>query len=186
MERSVELMVGLMAILKAGGIYVPLDPANPVERLRVIIEDAESTVLITHEELVNDLPMEADTVIVLERVTAELSVQADSVPEIGLTSKDLAYVIYTSGSTGKPKGIVIPHHAVIDHHIAMNVVMGLTKEEVILSVASVSFDPSVQDFFLPLFIGGKVVIASSEEKVDGFLLKERLRKSKRPLPLGEC
>ncbi|MEM9820677.1 MAG: amino acid adenylation domain-containing protein, partial [Bacteroidota bacterium] len=177
MERSVELLVGLLGILKAGGIYIPLDPSNPADRLRVIVEDANSSVLLTQEEMVNELPSQTKTVIVLERLATALAQLPNRIPDIGLSSRDSAYVIYTSGSTGKPKGIVIPHHAVIDHHFAMIAATGIDREDVTLSVASVSFDPSVQDFFLPLFIGGKVVIASSEEKVDGLLLKERIQQS---------
>ena len=176
-NRSVELLISLLATLKAGGIYVPLDPANPKDRLAVILEDAQAEILLTADEMLTQVPEGNHKVITLESVYKEHKNGTVRNLKVGLASNDLAYIIYTSGSTGKPKGILIPHTAVVDHHYAMMEAADLTAEDITLSVASVSFDPSVQDFFLPLFIGGKVVIASNEEVVDGFLLKQRLDKS---------
>ena len=176
-NRSVELLVSLLATLKAGGIYVPLDPANPKDRLAVILEDAQAEILLTQNEMLTQVPEGNHKVITLESIYKEHKNGTVRNLDAGLTPSDLAYIIYTSGSTGKPKGILIPHNAVVDHHYAMMEAADLTAADVILSVASVSFDPSVQDFFLPLFLGGKVVIASNAEVVDGFLLKERLDKS---------
>jgi len=176
-NRSVELLISLLAILKAGGIYVPLDPANPKDRLAVILEDAQAEILLTENEMLSQVPEGNHKVITLGSVYKEHKNGTVRNLNVGLIPQDLAYIIYTSGSTGKPKGILIPHTAVVDHHYAMMEAADLTAADVTLSVASVSFDPSVQDFFLPLFLGGKVVIASNEEVVDGFLLKERLDKS---------
>ncbi|MEL6867828.1 MAG: AMP-binding protein, partial [Bacteroidota bacterium] len=176
-ERSVELLVSLMATLKVGGIYVPLDPANPKERLRVIMEDAEARWLITQERLMSQLPEGEQEVLCLERLASTLAQKPKDHSPIKVSSEAIAYVIYTSGSTGRPKGILIPHYAVVDHHLAMIDAVGISAQDRMLSVASVSFDPSVQDFFLPLFIGGSVVIATHAEVVDGFLLKTRMEKS---------
>ncbi len=175
--RSVELLISLLAILKTGGIYVPLDPANPKDRLAVILEDAQAKILLTQNEMLAQVPEGDHQVITLESIYKEHKNGTIRNLDVGLTSNDLAYIIYTSGSTGKPKGILIPHNAVVDHHYAMMESAELTAADVTLSVASVSFDPSVQDFFLPLFLGGKVVIASDAEVLDGFLLKERLDRS---------
>ena len=177
MQRSVELLVGLLAILKAGGIYVPLDPSNPKDRLSVIIEDADTEVIITKEKMLGKLPSGISEVIVLEREYDVLQKIDATNRSLGNDPKDMAYIIYTSGSTGRPKGVVIPHYAVVDHHLAMIDRLQFSEDDVILSVASVSFDPSVQDFFLPLFLGAKVVIASQQEVIDGYLLKERMEKS---------
>ncbi len=176
-NRSIELLVSLLATLKVGGIYVPLDPANPKDRLAVILEDAQAEILLTENEMLPQVPAGNHKVITLESVYKEHKNGTVRNLEIGLAPDDLAYIIYTSGSTGKPKGILIPHTAVVDHHYAMMEAAELTADDITLSVASVSFDPSVQDFFLPLFLGGKVVIASNAEVVDGFLLKQRLDKS---------
>ncbi len=176
-NRSVELLVSLLATLKAGGIYVPLDPANPKDRLAVILEDAQAEILLTQNEMLQQVPEGNHKVITLESIYKEHKNGTVRNLDVGLNPNDLAYIIYTSGSTGKPKGILIPHTAVVDHHYAMMEAADLTAEDITLSVASVSFDPSIQDFFLPLFLGGKVVIASNTEVVDGFLLKKRLEKS---------
>ena len=176
-NRSVELLISLLAILKAGGIYVPLDPANPKDRLAVIMEDAQAEILLTQDEMLTQVPEGNHKVITLASIYKEHKNGTVRNLDVGLNPEDLAYIIYTSGSTGKPKGILIPHNSVVDHHYAMMEAADLTAADVTLSVASVSFDPSVQDFFLPLFLGGKVVIASNAEVVDGFLLKERLEKS---------
>ncbi|MEM1320999.1 MAG: amino acid adenylation domain-containing protein [Bacteroidota bacterium] len=182
MDRSLDLLVGLLAILKAGGVYVPLDPSNPKDRLQVIIEDAEAEVLLTHEALMDSLPVdgggEGPVVVCLEQEESQLRALPDQNPNTPMTSKDRAYVIYTSGSTGKPKGVVIPHYAVLDHHFAVMDAIDFEEDDVVLSVASVSFDPSVQDFFMPLFKGAAVAIASQEAKMDGYLLMETIRNSK--------
>ena len=177
MERSVDLLVGLLAIIKTGAIYVPLDPANPTDRLRVILEDAASRYLLTHERLMDRLPSGPERIICIEEIKDSLAKLDTTNPTYLTDSSAMAYVIYTSGSTGRPKGVVIPHYAVVDHHLAIMAAQEFTAAHSLLSVASVSFDPSVQDFFMPLFIGGKVVIATQEEVVDGFLLKDRLAKS---------
>ena len=156
---------------------MPLDPANPKDRLAVIMEDAQAEILLTENEMLSQVPEGNHKVITLESVYKEHKNGTVRNLVIDLSPEDLAYIIYTSGSTGKPKGILIPHTAVVDHHYAMMEAADLTAEDITLSVASVSFDPSVQDFFLPLFLGGKVVIASNAEVIDGFLLKERLAKS---------
>lgn len=176
-NRSVDLLTGLLAVLKAGGIYVPLDPANPKDRLAVIMEDAQARFLITQTAMLDQVPEGVHQVITLEAIRREHKNGTVRNLDVGLSPQDLAYIIYTSGSTGRPKGILIPHTAVVDHHYAMMEAANLTAKDITLSVASVSFDPSVQDFFLPLFQGGKVIIASNEEVKDGFLLKKRLEKS---------
>ncbi|MEO1410702.1 MAG: amino acid adenylation domain-containing protein [Bacteroidota bacterium] len=171
-ERSAELLISLLAVLKAGGVYVPLDPINPVERIQLLLEDAEAKMLLTHRALEQRLPDYPAPVFVREDLLARLQHQATRNVAKRLGAEDLAYVIYTSGSTGRPKSVAIPHYAVVDHHWALQKSIGMGEDDTILSVASVAFDPSVQDFFLPLFLGAKVAIATKEETRDGFLLGE--------------
>ena len=173
-DRSIDLLVALLASLKVGGVYVPLDPVNPRERIQLLLEDAEAKVLLTHRALQNRLPDYDCPVLVLDDLQRQLGSQAKDNLIGRVKATDLAYIIYTSGSTGKPKSVAIPHYAVIDHHLAMKDAIGFGETDTILSVASVAFDPSVQDFFLPLFLGAKVVIATKAETLDGFLLKERI------------
>ena len=175
LERSAEMLISLLATLKLGAIYIPLDPINPIERLQVILEDVEAEFLISHFPLKNRLPNFSGQTIFYEdsrHNTFQAIIQNGSTPRVD----DLAYIIYTSGSTGKPKGIAIPHYAVVDHHYAIINQFGVTQIDKILGVASIAFDPSVQDFFMPLFVGAQVIIADKEAVKDGFLLKALIEK----------
>ena len=176
-ERSLEMVIGLLAIMKVGGIYVPLDPSNPKDRLQVIIEDAQAKTIISNQKMIGKLPKTSAEIILLDKVQNELSLFSKENPKLKISSEDFVYVLYTSGSSGNPKGVVIPHYAVVDHHYAMIDRIGFSKDEAIFSVATVSFDPSVQDFFLPLLIGAKVIVVEQAAVSDGFLLKKRLEES---------
>ncbi len=180
-ERSLEMVIGLLAIMKVGGIYVPLDPSNPKDRLQVIIEDAQAKTIISNQKMIGKLPQTNAKIILLDKIQNELSQSPKENPKREVSSEDFVYVLYTSGSSGNPKGLLIPHYAVVDHHYAMIERIGFSKNEAIFSVATVSFDPSVQDFFLPLLIGAKVIVAEQEAVSDGFLLKKRLEESKATL-----
>ncbi len=177
-ERSVDMIVALMACMKIGAIYVPLDPVNPTNRLKVIIDDAQANFLITVENLIDTLPSDFNNVICLDRDETRIRACSTSNLFKKIDPDQLVYVNYTSGSTGKPKGVLIPHYAVVDHHLAIIKALNLGADEKIFSVASIAFDPSVQDFFLPLMIGAQVYIASHQEKTDGFQLKAALDKVK--------
>ena len=112
-ERSVEMVVGLMGIWKAGAAYVPLDPSNPESRLQYILEDTGIRVLVTNEVLLGWIPKDIKTVC-LDRDQAMLSQESKLSPICEVTGENLAYVIYTSGSTGNPKGALVQHHSVIN------------------------------------------------------------------------
>ncbi|MFT6706360.1 MAG: amino acid adenylation domain-containing protein [Flavobacteriales bacterium] len=178
LSREVHLLSTLLAVTKVGGIYVPLDPSNPKDRLRTIVEDADCGFLITEQSLVDRLPIEDAIMICLNKDKKSIQAQSKENLNLDLKSEDLVYVNYTSGSSGKPKGVLIPHYAVIDHHLAVQAELQLNEEDVICSVASVAFDPSVQDYFLPLFLGASVTIVSEETKTDGFSLTDYLQKVK--------
>ncbi|MFT5169342.1 MAG: amino acid adenylation domain-containing protein, partial [Saprospiraceae bacterium] len=175
-ERGADMIVALIACMKIGAIYVPLDPINPPDRLKVIIEDAQADFLITQEQLINNLPGDFKKVICLDREEAKIKVCATSNILKKISTDQSVYLNYTSGSTGNPKGVLIPHYAVVDHHLAIIKALKLTAAAKIFSVTSIAFDPSVQDFFLPLMIGAQVYVAKDEEKKDGFQLKAALKK----------
>ena len=171
LERSSEMLISLLATLQLGAIYIPLDPINPVDRLAIILADVKADFLISHAVLANRLPNFAGTILLYEasqQNTFPPSIQNGSTPQV----TDLAYIVYTSGSTGKPKGIAIPHYAVVDHHYAIIDKFSVRETDRVLAVASIAFDPSVQDFFMPLFVGGQVIIADKEAVRDGFILKD--------------
>lgn len=161
-ERSVEMIVGLLGILKAGGAYVPLDPTYPKERLAFMLEDSEALVLITQKHLQAEFKFESPNlkVLFLEEgwgLRGSNSVETHAPRSTLHASRNLAYVIYTSGSTGKPKGVMVTHRNVVNFFAGMDQVLG-TEPGVWLAVTSISFDISVLELFWTLTRGFKVVI----------------------------
>src|SRR5262249_53780299 len=118
-ERSVEMVVGLLGILKAGGAYVPLDPTYPSDRIAFMLEDAQVPVLVTQQHLFTRLPAHSTRVVCLDAAAAALSRQNEVNPVSEVSSDNLAYVIYTSGSTGRPKGVQVLHRAVVNFLLSM-------------------------------------------------------------------
>ena len=177
-ERSLEIVIGLLAILKAGGAYVPLDPAYPQERLAFMLEDAAVSVLLTQEHLVKLLPEYQAQVVCLDRDWDEIAKTSTDNLLNQATTENLAYVIYTSGSTGQPKGVQINHDAVVNFLSTMRQTPGLTQEDILLSVATLSFDIAGLELYLPLIVGARVVIVSREVAADGIQLLQKLILSK--------
>lgn len=177
-ERSTEMLVALLGVLKAGGAYLPLDPMFPRERLAFMLQDAQPLVLLTQRRLLADLPEHQAQVVCLDelsslshRTLAPMRVQVDR------SADDLAYVLYTSGSTGKPKGVQIPHHALVNFLLSMQREPGITAKDSLLAITTLSFDIAGLELYLPLTVGARVVIASSEVATDGqqllALMKDR-------------
>lgn len=161
MERSLEMIVGLLGILKAGGAYVPLDPAYPKERLAFMLDDCQATILLTQGSLIAGLPNHEARVVCLDTDWEEIGRESEEncVREAGCDN--LAYVIYTSGSTGRPKGVAIEHRsAAALLHWARET---FSPEEIAGTLASTSicFDLSIFEIFFPLSSGGKVIIAKN-------------------------
>ncbi|MES2660595.1 MAG: amino acid adenylation domain-containing protein [Verrucomicrobiota bacterium] len=163
LERSCATVTGLLAILKCGAAYVPMDPAFPAERLGFMVEDAHMTVILSQTSIHRELPPSTATVLLVDETSNALRtfspVQSD--PE------DTAYVIFTSGSTGRPKGVRIPHRAVVNFLESMRREPGLTSTDVLLSVTTLSFDISGLEIFLPLTTGAETVIATRDVTLDG-------------------
>ncbi|MEK8015452.1 MAG: amino acid adenylation domain-containing protein, partial [Candidatus Parabeggiatoa sp.] len=156
-ERSLEMVVGLLAILKAGGAYVPLDPTYPKERLAFMLADAQVPVLLTQEKLVDGLPKSHAQIVCLETSLKNFSKEN---PISKVTAKNLAYIIYTSGSTGTPKGVVVRHQSVINLIDWVNKTFQIGASDRILFVTSLCFDLSVYDIFGLLAAGGSIQITS--------------------------
>jgi amino acid adenylation domain-containing protein len=176
-ERSLEMMVALLGVLKAGGAYVPLDPAFPNERLTLMLEDAQVAVLLTQEDLIAILPETHGTVFCLDRDWERVAQQPESEPISEVSADHLTYVIYTSGSTGKPKGVQISHRALVNFLFSMMKEPGLTEQDVLLAVTTLSSDIAMLELFLPIITGARVVIVSSENALDGDRLLSRLTAS---------
>ena len=160
-NRSIEMVVGLLGILKAGGAYVPLDPDYPTERLRFMLEDAQAPVLLTQQHLVGKLPEHKAHIVYLDTDGYQLD-QASEIPNISeVKASNLAYVLYTSGSTGRPKAVAIEHHSPVALVSWAKEVF--RKEELagVLASTSICFDLSVFELFVTLCVGGKVILAEN-------------------------
>ncbi len=166
MERGAAMVVGLLAIQKAGAVYIPLDPAYPEDRVEFMLNDSGAAYLLTDSEQgVGDSP--SREVIAWNRDGDEIAKQSEDNLSRHGTPKDLAYVIYTSGSTGKPKGVQISHGALLNFLYSMAAEPGLHPDDTLLSVTTLSFDISGLEMYLPLMVGAKVVVASREVTADG-------------------
>ncbi|ONH53328.1 non-ribosomal peptide synthase domain TIGR01720/amino acid adenylation domain-containing protein [Pseudomonas cedrina] len=162
-ERSIEMVVGLLAILKAGGAYVPLDPEYPRDRLAYMIEDSGIQLLLSQRSLLPLLPVEGIQVIALDQPDGWLDSYGAEAPDVSLHALNLAYVIYTSGSTGKPKGAGNSHRALVNRLCWMQQAYGLDASDAVLQKTPFSFDVSVWEFFWPLMTGARLVVAAPGE-----------------------
>ena len=178
-ERSLEMLVGLLGILKAGSAYVPLDPSFSPNRLAYMVEDSRMSILVTHRGLEETLAARPPVVVRMDADAPAISSWSDAAPAVaGLTSQHLAYVLYTSGSTGKPKGVAIPHAAIVNFLISMQQAPGFSAADTLLAVTTLSFDIAGLELYLPLLSGGKVVIASSADAQDPSRLMELIGSSR--------
>ena len=169
-ERSLDMIVGLLGILKAGGAYVPLDPAYPPDRLAHMLADAKPVVLLTQQHLVAHIDSADVPAFCLDTESHALADQPARNPVHTALPANLAYVIYTSGSTGKPKGVAVRHSGLVNFIDTMQGRPGIAADEVLLSVTSLSFDIAALELFLPLVAGARIVLASRETAVDPQLL----------------
>ncbi|MGE5825555.1 MAG: non-ribosomal peptide synthetase, partial [Bacteroidota bacterium] len=162
LERSVELVVALLAILKAGGAYVPLDPGYPAERLAFMLEDTQAPVLVTHSALLAKLPPYTGHSVCVDRDSASIARHPETNPPASCSPTNLAYVIYTSGSTGKPKGVMIEHRSAVNYLSWIGGEFPLSDADRVVHKTPVGFDASVEEIFYPLSVGAVLVIAGSE------------------------
>jgi amino acid adenylation domain-containing protein len=177
-ERSIEMAIGLLGILKAGGAYVPLDPYFPRDRLDFMLEDSGALILLTQSDLSKNLSEYKGKIVCIDSDWERVAKESKENPVCVVRPENLAYVIYTSGSTGKPKGVQIAHRALVNFLFSMRREPGLSCEDTLLSVTTISFDIFGLELFLPLITGAKVVLATRDEAVDGKHLIELLRKSR--------
>lgn len=166
LERSLEMVVGILGVLKAGGAYVPLDPAYPSDRLAFLLEDSGAPILLTQEHLLQQLPSYQGKVLCLDRDRSVLGEELPLNPSSDVEATNLAYVIYTSGTTGWPKGSMITHGALINYVHWNQVEYQLAGSDRFLQKASFCFDASVFDIFVALSTGGQLILVSSEGQSD--------------------
>jgi amino acid adenylation domain-containing protein/natural product biosynthesis luciferase-like monooxygenase protein len=183
MERSLGMVMGMLATLKAGGAYVPLDPAYPSGRLQQILNDAAPQLVLSDEagrRALGAKALKGVTVLELDELGktggqpplwAGQSAGDPDAQALGLRSHNLAYVIYTSGSTGTPKGVMVPHRGVVNFLCSMAMTPGITAHDRLLAVTSISFDIAGLELYLPLSRGAQIVLASRRDSVDPYALQ---------------
>ena len=159
LQRSTELLVALFAVLKTGAAYVPLDPIYPAHRIAGILEDVKPDVLVTERSLLSLLSTYERQCILVDELDLESAHDGQQSLQEPAGRDDLAYVIFTSGSTGRPKGVEVSHGALTNFLEAMRVAPGFTRDDRILAVTTVSFDIAGLEMFLPIYVGGEVVVA---------------------------
>ncbi|HBV96367.1 MAG TPA: polyketide synthase, partial [Desulfotomaculum sp.] len=178
MERSIEMVIALLAILKAGGAYLPLDPTYPEGRLMFMLEDAGVSIVLTQERHMNLIKGFEGTRLCLDSEWDYLSEEPDGNLLSITTPENLAYVIYTSGSTGKPKGCMLPHVAICNRLLWMQDKYLLTDQDRVLQKTPFTFDVSVWEFFWPLLSGACLVVAKPEGHRDSNYLVDIIRKER--------
>lgn len=164
MNRSIEMVVSLLAIIKAGGAYVPVDPNYPEQRVAFLIKDANSPLLLTQENLINQLPVIETNMIAVDLLL--LGDMLDTNPNVTINANNLAYMIYTSGSTGNPKGTMNNHAGICNRLQWMQAQYKLDSSDTVLQKTPFSFDVSVWEFFWPLMTGARLVVARPEGHKD--------------------
>jgi amino acid adenylation domain-containing protein len=171
-ERTPELVVGILGIWKAGGVYVPLDPGYPRERLRFVVDDAGAAVLLTLAELEDRFPWRGGPVVLLDRLPEP---DGAAEPERGARPGNLAYVIYTSGSTGTPKGVAVEHRSLAGTLLGTLRAFGIRAGDVVPALASHAFDISLFELFAPLLAGGAVRLVPRERVREAATLPDAMR-----------
>jgi amino acid adenylation domain-containing protein/non-ribosomal peptide synthase protein (TIGR01720 family) len=174
-ERSIEMIVGLLGILKAGGAYVPLDPTYPSDRLAFMLSDAQLPILLTQQRLVEKLPEHQAVTICLDADWNEITKNSHSNPVSALTTSNLAYVIYTSGSTGTPKGVMVAHTGLCNLAKAQIQTFDVQTSSRILQFASFSFDASISEIIMTLGAGARLYLGTRESLLPGSLLIQLLQ-----------
>ncbi|MCB0087815.1 MAG: AMP-binding protein, partial [Caldilineaceae bacterium] len=157
-ERSVEMVIGMLAILKAGGAYLPLDPSYPSERVQFMLANAQPKLLLTQTDLNLNLPTDFTAILDLNKTLATVATIDSHNPQVNVTPTNLAYVLYTSGSTGQPKGVAIQHHGPMALVNWAQTVFTPSETSQVLATTSICFDLSVFELFVPLSSGGTVVL----------------------------
>jgi amino acid adenylation domain-containing protein len=166
LERSLEMVIGLLGVLKAGGAYVPLDPTYPKNRLAFMIEDTGASVLLTQELLLENLPGSSTYVVCLDKNWESIARESKENPASGAAPENLAYVIYTSGSTGQPKGVAMPHGPLVNLIAWQSEHSECGKGTRTLQYAPLGFDVSFQEIFSAWYAGGTLVLINDAQRRD--------------------
>jgi amino acid adenylation domain-containing protein len=173
-ERSLDMVVGLLGILKAGGAYVPLDPTYPSERLTFMLQDSQTSVLVTKQHLASHLAPQKAQIVCMDAETAVLAKQSETEPISTVNAEDLVYVIYTSGSTGRPKGVQITHKSLLNLVFWHQRAFAVTPADRATQVTSPAFDATGWELWPYLTIGASVYLPDQDTRVSPMLMRDWL------------
>jgi amino acid adenylation domain-containing protein len=168
LERSLEVAITLLSVLKAGGVYLPVDPAYPKQRLGFMLHDANASVLLTEKRLIQNLPEHSARVICLDSDAESLRRESAENPTSSVDPENLAYIIYTSGSTGQPKGVLVSHGSIAEHCRDAEKYYELKPTDRVLQLASMSFDLSLEQILPTLIVGARLVVVKELWRVEEF------------------
>ena len=174
LDRSPEMIISLLAILKSGAAYVPLDPEYPKDRIEFMLEDSSAKVLLTSKKYHKHFVSNAKEILIEDALDELENYSADE-PEVDFSSEELAYILYTSGSTGTPKGVQIKHYNLVNFLLSMQKEPGMTADDKILAVTTISFDIAGLELYLPLISGAELILSNSETSKDGRLLLDLVK-----------
>lgn len=174
LERSIEMIVALLGVLKAGSAFLPIDPSYPAERIAFMLEDSESPVILTDRRLAQKLPAHWGQEICLDEDWGLIARSEGASPDGWACSRNLAYVMYTSGSTGKPKGVMVEHEGICNLALAQIEAFNVTPDSRVLQLASFCFDASISEIFVALISGAALCLGRQEELLPGPGLIERI------------
>lgn len=177
LDRTVDLVVGVLGILKSGAAYLPIDPELPLPRITAMLQDASTELVVTHESLLPRLGATKARMFCLDRDRSAWQAESSTAPSAKVQPEHLAYGIYTSGSTGTPKAVEVPHRALANFLIAMRQTPGLAAEDVMLGLTTLSFDIAGLELLLPLTVGARIVLANRSAALDPVALAELMQKS---------
>jgi amino acid adenylation domain-containing protein/non-ribosomal peptide synthase protein (TIGR01720 family) len=164
-DRSLEMVVGLLGILKAGAAYVPLDPAYPQERLKHMLDDTQIEVLLTQKRLISNLPRHEARMVFLDSDWDRIKMESSVKPDVKRSGRSLAYIIYTSGSTGKPKGVMIEHASLLNYVKVASDRFAMKAEDRVLQFASINFDTSAEEVY-PCLTRGATLVLRNDAMMD--------------------
>lgn len=167
LKRSADLMISMLAVLKAGGACIPLDPAYPSERLEYMLQDTRAAVLLTQDDLLPAQARNSREVIEFPQAWDAINHESPDPRESGVTPKNLAHIIYTSGSTGKPRGVMLTHEGLVNHHVAAQKLYDLRSSDRVLQFSSISFDIALEEIFPTWIAGGMLVLRTEATPLGG-------------------
>ena len=174
LDRSPELIISLLALMKSGAAYVPVDPLHPTERIEYTLNDAACKLLLTSQTYAQRFALPGREIFI-ETVWPQLDAYSKEDPGVAVSGRDLAYILYTSGTTGNPKGAQIEHHSLVNVLLSVQKAPGLTADDKTVSLATIAFDLSTVEIYLPLITGAELTLVDAATNRDGFLLAELIQ-----------